>query len=85
MPHFIVTAIFRILSISRLNYEYVLRNAFPTAGQACKAFSLPVKSPPDITERREVIPVAPVEFSVTAVLLALIILWIVYSVMGWWT
>jgi hypothetical protein len=26
----------------------------------------------------------PVEFNITAVLLALIVLWIVYSVMGWW-
>jgi hypothetical protein len=28
--------------------------------------------------------VVPLEFNITAVLLALIVLWIVYSVMGWW-
>jgi hypothetical protein len=44
-----------------------------------------IKTPSDITERRGATTVAPAELSVTIVLLALIVMWIVYSVLGWWT
>jgi hypothetical protein len=67
-----------------LNDKFVLQKAFPAPSGLGNLLSLPVKSPPDITERREGIPVAPLGINVTAVLLALIVLLIVYSVMGWW-
>jgi hypothetical protein len=78
------TAIFRILSVLMLSDKYILQNAFSTTVGLRKLLPS-MKTPSDITERRGATTVAPAELSVTIVLLALIVMWIVYSVLGWWT
>jgi len=85
MPVFVLqTAILGSLSVSMLGDKFVLQNAFPTTVRLCKLLAHRQISTGYDGKRGE-IPVAPVEFNVTAVLLALIVLWLVYSVMGWWT